>query len=150
MLRCCCSYINRKRIVLRILVYTPSLNPWYIDMVVCGCIYIFMCILFMLLLLLHIVCYLNGRMLFFANICRCMNVCAESALNGSSILIVWFDMQHYGKSTKRPKQQQNQNRIKKQSQIYIYTPLLSLERSPTSFLFLLKHKLQRVFHLACI
>lgn len=56
-------------------------------------------------MLLHIVCYLNGRMLFCANICRCVNVCAESALNGSSILIVQIDMQHYGKSI--PKVQNN-------------------------------------------
>lgn len=71
--------------------------------------YVFMC----MLLLLHIVCYLNGRTLFCANICRCVNVCAESALNGSSILIVQIDMQHYEKSTKSPKQQQKTDRERK-------------------------------------
>lgn len=75
--------------------------------------YVFIC---MLLLLLHIVCYLNGRTLFCANICRCVNVCAESALNGSSILIVQIDMQHYGKSTKSPKQQQKPNEREKKNQ----------------------------------
>lgn len=75
--------------------------------------YVFIC---MLLLLLHIVCYLNGRTLFCANICRCVNVCAESALNGSSILIVQIDMQHYGKSTKSPKQQQKPTEREKKNQ----------------------------------
>lgn len=70
----------------------------------------------LLLLLLHIVCYLNGRTLFCANICRCVNVCAESALNGSSILIVQIDMQHYGKSTKSPKQQQKPTEREKKNQ----------------------------------
>lgn len=40
---CWCCYINRKRIVLRILVYTPSLNPWYIDMLVCVCLWVCRC-----------------------------------------------------------------------------------------------------------
>lgn len=80
--------------------------------------YVFIC---MLLLLLHIVCYLNGRTLFCANICRCVNVCAESALNGSSILIVQIDMQHYGKSTKSPKQQQKPTEREKKTKTHTYS-----------------------------
>lgn len=88
---------------------------WF--MLVCVCVYLYVLICMVAAsccCLLHIQCYLNGRMLFCANICRCVNVCAESALNGSSILIVQIHMQHYGKSTERPPKQQ-QNRLRKRN-----------------------------------
>lgn len=98
----------------------------------------------MLLLLLHIVCYLNGRTLFCANICRCVNVCAESALNGSSILIVQIDMQHYGKSTKSPKQQQKPTEREKKTKTHTY----STNIESFSYFFFPKHQFQHnVSHL---
>lgn len=103
--------------------------------------YVFIC---MLLLLLHIVCYLNGRTLFCANICRCVNVCAESALNGSSILIVQIDMQHYGKSTKSPKQQQKPTEREKKTKTHTY----STNIESFSYFFFPKHQFQHnVSHL---